>query len=80
MNAIVADRLTKRFGDVAGVDGVSFEIPDGQLVAVLGPNGAGKTTTLEMLAGFLAPTSGGPGPATRRRRGPDGARWTGWAG
>ena len=58
MNAIVADRLTKRFGDFAAVDGVSFEIPYGQLVAVLGPNGAGKTTTLEMLEGFLAPTSG----------------------
>jgi ABC-2 type transport system ATP-binding protein len=58
VNAIVADRLTKRFGDFAAVDGVSFEIPAGQLVAVLGPNGAGKTTTLEMLEGFLAPTSG----------------------
>jgi ABC-2 type transport system ATP-binding protein len=58
VSAIVADRLTKRFGDFAAVDGVSFEVPDGQLVAVLGPNGAGKTTTLEMLEGFLAPTSG----------------------
>ena len=58
MSAIVADRLTKRFGDFAAVEGVSFEIPAGQLVAVLGPNGAGKTTTLEMLEGFLAPTSG----------------------
>jgi ABC-2 type transport system ATP-binding protein len=58
MTAIVADRLTKRFGDFAAVDGVSFEIPAGQLVALLGPNGAGKTTTLEMLEGFLAPTSG----------------------
>jgi ABC-2 type transport system ATP-binding protein len=43
VNAIVADPLTKRFGDFAAVDGVSFEIPAGQLVAVLGPNGAGKT-------------------------------------
>jgi ABC-2 type transport system ATP-binding protein len=58
MSAIVVERLTKRFGDFAAVDGVSFEIPEGQLVAVLGPNGAGKTTTLEMLEGFLAPTSG----------------------
>jgi len=58
VSAIVADRLTKRFGDFAAVDGVSFEVPGGQLAAVLGPNGAGKTTTLEMLEGFLAPTSG----------------------
>jgi len=58
MTAIAVERLTKRFGDFAAVDGISFEIPDGQLVALLGPNGAGKTTTLEMLEGFLAPTSG----------------------
>jgi ABC-2 type transport system ATP-binding protein len=58
VSAIVVDRLTKHFGDFAAVDSVSFEVPAGQLVAVLGPNGAGKTTTLEMLEGFLAPTSG----------------------
>ena len=58
MSAIVADRLTKRFGDFAAVDGVSFEVAEGQLVAVLGPNWAGKTTTLEMLEGFMAPSSG----------------------
>src|SRR6202034_3886142 len=58
MTAIVVERLTKRCGEFAAVDDVSFEIPGGQLVAVLGPNGAGKTTTLEMLEGFLAPTSG----------------------
>jgi ABC-2 type transport system ATP-binding protein len=58
VSAIVVDRLTKQFGDFAAVDAVSFEVPLGQLVAVLGPNGAGKTTTLEMLEGFLAPTSG----------------------
>jgi ABC-2 type transport system ATP-binding protein len=58
MSAISVDALTKRFGEFAAVDEISFEIPAGQLVAVLGPNGAGKTTTLEMLEGFLAPTSG----------------------
>jgi ABC-2 type transport system ATP-binding protein len=58
VSAIVAERLTKRFGNFAAVDGVSFEVPEGQLVAVLGPNGAGKTTTLEILEGFMAPTSG----------------------
>lgn len=58
MTAISAHGLTKRFGDFAAVDQISFSVPDGQLVAVLGPNGAGKTTTLELLEGFLAPTSG----------------------
>jgi ABC-2 type transport system ATP-binding protein len=58
MTAIVLEHVTKRFGHFAAVDDVSFEVPEGQLLAVLGPNGAGKTTTLEILEGFLAPTSG----------------------
>ena len=58
MSAIVAERLTKRYGELAAVDDVSFEVPAGQFVAILGPNGAGKTTTLEMLEGFTAPTAG----------------------
>jgi ABC-2 type transport system ATP-binding protein len=58
MSAVVAEHLTKHYGALAAVDDVSFEVPDGQLLAVLGPNGAGKTTTLEMLEGFIAPTSG----------------------
>ena len=58
MSAIVIDRLTKHFGDFTAVDGVSLDVPGGQLVAVLGPNGAGKTTTLEILEGFIAPTAG----------------------
>ncbi len=58
MSAVTVDHLTKRYGDLAAVDDVSFEVPDGQTLAVLGPNGAGKTTTLEMLEGFVAPTAG----------------------
>jgi ABC-2 type transport system ATP-binding protein len=58
MAAIVAEQLTKRYGDLVALDQVSFEVPPGQLVAVLGPNGAGKTTTMELLEGFLAPTAG----------------------
>jgi ABC-2 type transport system ATP-binding protein len=58
LSAVVATRLTKRYGALAAVDDISFEVPAGQALAVLGPNGAGKTTTLEMLEGFLAPTSG----------------------
>ena len=56
--AVAAEHLTKRYGALAAVDDLTFEVPAGQLVAVLGPNGAGKTTTLEMLEGFVAPTSG----------------------
>jgi ABC-2 type transport system ATP-binding protein len=59
MTGVVSVRdLTKRYGDFAAVDGISFDIGEGQLVAVLGPNGAGKTTTLEILEGFAEPTSG----------------------
>jgi ABC-2 type transport system ATP-binding protein len=58
VSAIVVEGLTKHFGDFAAVDGITFDVPDGQLVAMLGPNGAGKTTSLEMLEGFLTPTSG----------------------
>jgi ABC-2 type transport system ATP-binding protein len=58
MTAVRVEHLTKRYGALAAVDDVSFDVPRGQLLAVLGPNGAGKTTTLETLEGFTAPTSG----------------------
>jgi ABC-2 type transport system ATP-binding protein len=58
VSAVVADHVTKRYGDLTAVDDLCLEVPQGQLLAVLGPNGAGKTTTLEMLEGFTAPTSG----------------------
>ncbi|MGN6368014.1 MAG: ABC transporter ATP-binding protein [Phycisphaerae bacterium] len=51
-------RLTKVFGAQVAVDGLSFDIPAGQIVGFLGPNGAGKTTTLRMLTGMTKPTSG----------------------
>jgi ABC-2 type transport system ATP-binding protein len=50
--------LTKRFGDLTAVDGLSFTAPAGQVTAVLGPNGAGKTTTFRMLLGLARPTAG----------------------
>ena len=53
----VAD-LRKTYGDVRAVDGISFAIDAGEIVAVLGPNGAGKTTTIEMLEGYRTPDSG----------------------
>lgn len=50
--------LTKRFGPLTAVDGVSFKVGQGEVVGFLGPNGAGKSTTMKMITGFLAPTSG----------------------
>lgn len=50
--------LTKKFGDFVAVDGVSFEIKQGEILGLLGPNGAGKTTTIQMLLGLITPTSG----------------------
>ena len=50
--------LVKRFGTLAAVDDVSFEIHEGSCFGLLGPNGAGKTTTIEMLEGIKTPDSG----------------------
>ncbi|HET7264237.1 MAG TPA: ABC transporter ATP-binding protein [bacterium] len=50
--------LTKRFGDVVAVDGLTLDAASGELVALLGPSGCGKTTTLRMVAGFETPTAG----------------------
>ena len=51
-------QVTKRYGDVAAVDSLSFTAPAGQIVGLLGQNGAGKTTTLNILTGYLPPTAG----------------------
>ena len=56
--AIEAEGLTQRFGDFVAVDGVSFQIDEGEIFGFLGSNGCGKTTTMKMLTGLLPPTSG----------------------
>lgn len=56
--AIKAEKLSKYYGPFAAIRDVSFEIPQGQVVAFLGPNGAGKSTTMKILTGYMAPTSG----------------------
>ncbi|HLW64565.1 MAG TPA: ATP-binding cassette domain-containing protein [Gemmataceae bacterium] len=50
--------VRREYKNVKAVDGVSFQIEPGEMVAFLGPNGAGKTTTLKMLSGLIFPTSG----------------------
>ncbi len=55
---IIVNQLTKRYGPVAAVDGLSFEVGHGRITGFLGPNGAGKTTTLRILLG-LARADGG---------------------
>jgi ABC-2 type transport system ATP-binding protein len=55
---IHVENLVKTFGEVKAVDGVSFDIAQGEIFAFLGPNGAGKTTTIQMLTTLQRPTSG----------------------
>ena len=76
---IAVDGLTRRFGDVVAVDGLTLEIHPGEVFGFLGHNGAGKTTTVRLLNGLLSPDSGtvrvldleplNDGPALRRHTG-----------
>jgi ABC-2 type transport system ATP-binding protein len=50
--------LVKKYGDFTAVDGISFDIREGEIFSLLGPNGAGKTTTISMLSTLFVPTSG----------------------
>ena len=73
MNVIEVSDLTKRYGDRAAVDGVSFSVEEGEIFGILGPNGAGKTTTVESIVGLRTPDSGtirvlGLDPGTDRDR------------
>ncbi len=55
---IKVENLTKKYGELAALDGVSFEMQEGEVIGVLGPNGAGKTTLLRILVTFLESTAG----------------------
>jgi ABC-2 type transport system ATP-binding protein len=57
-DAVVCRDLVVRYGSVTAVDGLSFEVAGGEVVALLGPNGAGKTSTVESLEGYRRPASG----------------------
>jgi ABC-type cobalamin/Fe3+-siderophores transport system ATPase subunit len=71
MNAITCDDLTRAFGTVRAVDGVSFAVPAGRIFTLLGANGAGKTTTICTGLFFLLV----PGPAAIRVLMPEMAAW-----
>ena len=60
MNELViqTDGLTKRYGHVLAVDGLSLDVPRGRIFGLLGPNGSGKTTLMSMLLGLVRPTAG----------------------
>lgn len=58
MGAIELHGLTKEYGDVLGVEALSFSVETGEIFGFLGPNGAGKTTTIRTLMGFQSPTEG----------------------
>jgi len=55
---ITARDLSRRFGTIAAVSGVSFTVEPGEVLGFLGPNGAGKTTTMRMITGYLDPSGG----------------------
>ena len=58
MSIIEVRDLSKHYGTVKALRGVSFEVETGEIIGLLGPNGAGKTTTMKILTGFLQPTDG----------------------
>ena len=55
---IEVKNVTKKYGSTIAVNNVSFDVKDGEVVGFLGPNGAGKSTTMNMITGFIEPTSG----------------------
>lgn len=55
---LTVSNLTKNFGPIQAVKGVSFTVGKGEVLGFLGPNGAGKSTTMRMITGFIPPTSG----------------------
>ena len=55
---IEVKHLTKKYGNITAVEDLSFTVKDGQIYGFLGPNGAGKSTTMNIMTGYIAPSSG----------------------
>jgi ABC-type multidrug transport system ATPase subunit len=73
-DAIIAEELTYRYGDLTAVDHISFRVAEGEILGFLGPNGAGKTTTVKMSTGQSRPKEGHPGGGGHRRATDEAAR------
>src|SRR5512135_734237 len=58
MPILSVSSLRKTYGGTSAVDGISFEVEQGEIVGLLGPNGAGKTTTINMILSVLSPSGG----------------------
>ena len=73
LSGMVKTLFSRKYDEVRAVDGISFTVPDGEIVGYIGANGAGKSTTIKMMCGILTPTSGsvridGTEPYRRRRQ------------
>jgi ABC-2 type transport system ATP-binding protein len=58
MSVVVAEDLSKSYGNIAAVSGLSLDVKEGSIVGLVGPNGAGKTTTIKMILGLMKPDKG----------------------
>ena len=58
LSGMVKTLFSRKYDEVRAVDGISFTVPDGEIVGYIGANGAGKSTTIKMMCGILTPTSG----------------------
>lgn len=73
LSGMVKTLFSRKYDEVRAVDGISFTVPDGEIVGYIGANGAGKSTTIKMMCGILTPTSGtvfidGTEPYRKRRQ------------
>ncbi len=66
MSFLTLKGISKRYGDFTAIEQIDLDVERGEFLSLLGPSGCGKTTTLQMIAGFVTPTTG-THPARRPR-------------